>query len=136
MRPRSKRARTIPQLRDEVISGRAVSDTMEDIDAEWDKQAAKTLIGKRVLIGITSVDPEGTEIGRWQMHGIIRECVAEEGITVHLEGERAGEDYILPPATNAFIEAKPGTYQLPETGEMVDNLDFITTWEIHEPWRH
>ena len=56
-----------------------------------------------------------------------------EGVTLRLEGTRSGEVYTLPPDLRAFFSARPGSYRLRGTGEVVINPDYTTTWDFTPP---
>jgi hypothetical protein len=53
---------------------------------------------------------------------------AAQGITLRLLGKRAGETFVLPPDLDALHPAQPGSYRLRQTGEIVVDPDFVTTW--------
>jgi len=100
--------------------------------ADFDAAAMNTFVGKYMLIAVTYVDGSGQEESSIQMHGTV-ESVSEQGITISLKGEREGESWTMPANVNAISPAVPGRYQLPETGEIVENPDFITTWMVQRP---
>ena len=95
-----------------------------------DRQAAK-LVGATVLIGITRMRADGSE--QEQMFGVIRSANAREGFEVALEGSRRGETYWLPPDLRNLHPAQAGDYRLRNSGEVVTNPDYTTTWTIHPP---
>lgn len=109
-----------------------------DVDADddgrplWDPKIAVALIGKRVLVGITDLAPDGSVIGKRQVHGDAIRADRRMGIALRLVGARAGEEIVLPPDTRAFHPAAPGEYRLRETGEVVKDPDFLTTWSFRE----
>jgi hypothetical protein len=39
----------------------------------------------------------------------------------------------MPADPSAISPAQPGRYQLPETGEEIENPDFICTWMVQRP---
>jgi len=100
--------------------------------ADFDAAAMNTYLGKYILIAFTYVDASGKAVESIQMHGVI-ESATEQGITVSLKGEREGESWTMPADATALSPADPGRYQLPETGEIVENPDFITTWMVQKP---
>ena len=108
----------------------AYLDRAQGDEPQFDEATAAGLVGKYVLIGITTVDSRGDMKSRRQLHGRIVAADANRGIQLKLEGKRRGEDYTLPPDTGAFAPAEPGKYQLLETGEQVDDPDFTSTWQI------
>jgi hypothetical protein len=90
----------------------------------------KDLIGKRVLIGLTFVNKTGNVLEQRQLHGRIASAVEGSGITVDLDGNKAGESYSLPPDLRSVISAKPGEYTLRATGEVLINPDFLANFTI------
>ncbi len=99
---------------------------------EFDDAAAEVYRGKYILIGVTYVDGAGQVEQSVQMHGIVASA-SKEGITVSLKGEREGQSWTMPADPSAISPAQPGRYQLPETGEEIENPDFICTWMVQRP---
>jgi hypothetical protein len=87
------------------------------------------LIGKTIIIGITRLDSNDELIEQIQMHGVITSATPK-GILFRLS---TGEDYKLPPDYASIREAPPGEYRFRQTGEVVVNPNYMTTWTIHEP---
>jgi hypothetical protein len=98
----------------------------------WDPKVAVELIGKRVLVGITDLAPDGAPVGHRQLHGYAIRADRRGGIAVRLGGARAGEEVVLPPDTRAFRPAAPGDYRLRQTGEVVTDPDFLATWSVRQ----
>lgn len=98
----------------------------------WNPKLAAELIGKRVLVGITDLAQDGTVLGKRQFHGDAIRADRRVGIALRLGGARAGEEIVLPPDTRSFQPAAPGEYRLRDSGEVVRNPDFLTTWSIRE----
>ncbi len=98
----------------------------------WDPKLAVELVGKRVLVGITDLAPDGAVVGQRQFHGHAIRADRRGGIAVRLAGARAGEELMLPPDTRAFRPAAPGEYRLRQTGEVVRDPDFLATWSVRE----
>ncbi len=99
--------------------------------SEWDPVFAAHLIGKYVIAGIVYLAGDGVTVEkRVQVHGIIREASLENGFTLELKGERAGETMVLPANTKAFFKADPGRYRLKESNERVQNPDYTSLWTI------
>ncbi|MBW3618011.1 MAG: hypothetical protein KY446_09735 [Proteobacteria bacterium] len=94
---------------------------------------AEKLSGSTVLVGMTTNGPAGEQLE--QFFGTVMIVDANEGITLRLEGARAGDVFTLPPDLRAFFPAKPGSYRLRQTGEVVLDPDYTTTWERTPP-RH
>lgn len=103
----------------------------EDHRPRWDDAAAQRLIGATVLIGVTHQLPEGAH--QEQMFGTIIAADAQDGVSVLLEGTRAGEAYRLPPDLGSFQPARPGDYRLRSTGEVVKDPDYTSTWTVNPP---
>jgi hypothetical protein len=98
----------------------------------WDEDDAREFVGKYVLIGLTFENEKGDLLRRVQMHGRIVCADKREGIKVVLGGLRSGQEYILPPQTDAFKKASPGEYTLRSTQEVVMNPDLISNWVMTE----
>ncbi|MGH6951154.1 MAG: hypothetical protein ACREH4_09790 [Vitreimonas sp.] len=98
----------------------------------WDDEIAETMVGATILVGVIHLRADGSERDRVQMHGVIDQ-VTKSGVTIRLEGERAGETYSLPPDLNAFEPAAPGAYRLHSTGEVIEDPDYTTSWSITNP---
>lgn len=97
----------------------------------WDRALAEQLLGATVLVGVTSNDPSGQRLE--QFYGTVMSTDPEDGITLRLEGTRSGEVYRLPPDLRAFFPAPPGSYRLRQTGEVVIDPDYTTTWDFTPP---
>jgi len=108
--------------------GWAGSTTAQDLDSA----AADIYLGKYILVGVTYVDAEGQVEDSVQMHGTV-ETASRDGIRLALKGERSGQNWTMPADPSAITPAQPGKYQLPETGEIVENPDFICTWVVQRP---
>ena len=99
---------------------------------ELDSAAADVYRGKYILVGVTYVDQAGQVENSVQMHGVV-ESASQDGITIALKGERTGQSWTMPADLSAISPAQPGRYQLPETGEIIENPDFICTWMVQKP---
>lgn len=84
------------------------------------------LVRKVVLIGITYVDGEGNLLERKQWWGIIESASSDDGIRVALKN--SSDPCVLPPDLRAISRAAPGAYRLKETGEVVEDPDYLATW--------
>lgn len=102
---------------------------MVDGKPDWSDDLAAKLLGSVVLVGITrrSVNGETLE----QFYGTVQRANAQ-GIDLALSGSRSGENFFLPPDPRAFFPAQPGSYRLRNTGEIVENPDFTTTWTVDQ----
>src|SRR5262245_18931388 len=97
----------------------------------WDEASAEKLLGATVLVGMTYREPGGDRLD--QVFGTVTHVEPERGITLRLEGSRAGEVFNLPPDLGALSPARPGEYRLRQTGEVVVDPDFTTTWNQTPP---
>lgn len=102
---------------------------MDAKSVEWNEARAQAMIGKRVLIGITLVTEQGKFIR--QMFGTISR-VDRRGVEIELEGAHAGETARLPPDLGSFQCAGPGDFLLRDSGEILVDPDFVSTWTVHE----
>ncbi len=116
--------------RDALQDGVVAGDDGDDDGPLWDPRLAVELVGKRVLVGVTDLAPDGSVLGRREFYGQAVRADWRAGIALRLEGARAGEELVLPPDTRAFHPAAPGEYRLRQTGEVVRNPDFLTTWSL------
>lgn len=97
----------------------------------WDDERARSLVGKRVLVGLTYRDHDGTVIETVQYHGAIVSVDAQEGVAVSRVG--LDELFWLPPDLRAFEEAPRGAYRLHSTGEVVLHPDLLCSWTVRKP---
>ena len=97
----------------------------------WDRELATKLEGATVLVGITYHEPTGDR--QEQFFGTVMSADSERGILLQLEGNCAGEVRTLPPDLGAFSPAAPGTYRLRETGEIITDPDYTSSWSITPP---
>ena len=82
------------------------------------------LLGKTLLVGITDYDADGNAIGQTQFLGRVI-GITTRGIQLELAD---GSVYWLPPDTQSTRPAPAGSYRLRSTGEIVENPDFLSTW--------
>jgi hypothetical protein len=87
------------------------------------------VIGKRALIGVTRVTPQGKVVR--QMFGTIASADAR-GVEIELEGVDAGHTICLPHGRGSLQCAGPGDYLLWETGEILADPDFVGAWTFDE----
>jgi len=101
---------------------------------QWDDERAESLVGKRVLVGITNLEPDGkTLIDQVQYYGVITTAHPKNGFRIECSGRFAGSAKFLPPDLRGFRDAPPGEYVIRSTGEVVVNPDVISTWDIIKP---
>jgi hypothetical protein len=101
-------------------------------DADIDEKLVASLLGKQVLVGLTYLERGGTKTLK-QVHGPILRVNRKEGVVIGLPD---GSEFSLPPDLSAYKVAKPGTYTLSTTGEIVTDPDLICTWVVNPPTKH
>ena len=104
-------------------------------EPEFDQALADSYVGRYILVGVTYLDHFGKELERVQFHGVI-ESVSREGVRIALRGKRDGEYWTMPPDLNSIFPAKPGTYSLHGTGEVIEDPDFLAKWTVNKPCQH
>ena len=82
-----------------------------------------SIVGKRVLIGVTYFDGTGQETGRGQWWGTILAFNLRQGLLVDLAD--SGKQHAFPPLPDGFRPAKSRAYTLQSTGEVVEDPDFL-----------
>ena len=99
---------------------------------EWDDARAHWLLGKQVLVGVTHVAADGrTVINKEQFLGLIMTATEGVGIeVVCVTGANEGQKLMLPPVTAAYQDAKPGSYRLKSTGEVIVNPEVTVSWTV------
>jgi hypothetical protein len=91
------------------------------------------LVGKSLLVGITTQDPRGNVLGQKQVHGRITAADPAHGLVIELAGANAGKPFTLPPDLRSLKPARPGEYRLRSTGEVIRDPDFLATWIVERP---
>ena len=84
------------------------------------------LPGKVILVGITYYTHDRQFIEQKQYHGTVIRA-DEAGIVIR---KPDGEEAWLPPDLRSTRPAPPGEYRERSTGEIVENPDFFTTWNV------
>jgi hypothetical protein len=104
----------------------------DDIDERpvWDETIATDVVGKVVLVGLTYLEADGKLIEQQQFFGTVESADSRKGILLSLKGQRAGEQYNLPPDTRAIEIASAGEYRLRATGEVVTDPDYTAMFSI------
>lgn len=98
----------------------------------FDQALADSYIGKYILVGLTYRKDGGRNTYSLQLHGIIKSA-SPNGILIELKGTRNGDTWNMPPSLEAIKVARPGIYQLKETGEKIENPDLTAVWTIEYP---
>jgi hypothetical protein len=86
------------------------------------------MLGKTLLVGITYLDSDERVTKQVQFAGTV---IAVEPLVTIDRGER--KPFTLPRGEDAYFVASPGEYRLRETGEVIVDPDFVTTWAVHTP---
>lgn len=92
---------------------------------DLDEARIVQVLGKRLLVGITRLRPDGEVESLEQFHGIIDRVNVDEGLVLQLP---SGEERSLPPDLAALEIAEPGEYRLRCTGELIVDPDFTAMW--------
>jgi hypothetical protein len=85
------------------------------------------MVGRRLLVGITFFDEIGNVTNAQQFCGRVLE-VADGVVVVERPGEP--EPAVLPADVAAYRKAQTGRYTLRDTGEIVIDPDFVSTWQV------
>ena len=93
------------------------------------KTNEENLIGKIILVGMTFYDKNDKFVEQKQNWG---EIVAVNENTVFIK-QKDGEEFSIPNDPSAIESANPGEYKLRSTGEVVENPDFLSTWNVTLP---
>ncbi|MCZ2498113.1 hypothetical protein GN316_15210 [Xylophilus sp. Kf1] len=105
--------------------------TSEHWEPHFDDEKAATIIGKRMLVGVTYRTHDEEVTGLDQFHGVIMRANRDEGIILRLNG--SGGERWVPPDLSRLEQAPPGEYRLKATGEVVVDPDFISMWTVYPP---
>lgn len=97
----------------------------------FDTKLGQSLLGKKILVGITYFDSDGDVESQQQLHGIVESVSETDGILISLDGVHEGKKWNMPPNTSSIVQADPGIYKLSVTNEEVEDPDFTCTWEVH-----
>ena len=84
------------------------------------------LVGKVMLVGITYYAYDKQFIEQKQYHGTVIRA-NEKGIVIRKSN---GEEEKLPPDLRSTKPAPSGEYRERSTGEIVENPDYLTTWNV------
>jgi hypothetical protein len=107
--------------------------SFDDGRPPFDRGLARELMGKHVLVGVTTLDHKGKLIEHKQFHGTVTRADPRDGFRLALLGEREEQFESLPPDTRAFVKARPGEYRLKATGELVVDPDYTAMWTVKKP---
>ena len=95
-----------------------------------DPDLVTSMLGLRVLVGLTYLDSDGNLIELKQFFGVI-ESISDSGVT--LRNLVTDERLNLPPDLSNYRRAAPGQYRLRSTGEVIDDPDLLSYWTIEKP---
>lgn len=109
--------------------------TGENAPPDFDQALADSYVGRYILVGLTYLDHFGKVLEQIQIHGVV-EAASPRGVRIALRGKRDGEVWVMPPDLNSISSAKPGTYSLRSTGEVVENPELLATWSVTKPCEH
>lgn len=98
-------------------------------EPDYTEEELQALIGKRLLVGITHYNSENTVVSLEQFHGVISRIGLNEGIVIKLNG--LSEERTIPPDFSCLEMARPGQYRLTNSGEVVEDPDYIATWNVY-----
>jgi hypothetical protein len=87
--------------------------------------AAKDLIGRRIIVGITYEDHAHCPLRREQYHGRITRLNLQEGIVILTA---TGAEKTLPPDLRPIVSPRPGLFRFRSTGEMVADPELLVQW--------
>lgn len=87
--------------------------------------AARDLIGRRMIVGVTRLTSDGQLQDQQQFHGRIVRANLGEGIVLQ---QASGEELRIPPDLRALFGARRGQYRSRSTGEVVTDPDLLATW--------
>src|SRR6266576_97984 len=92
---------------------------------------ARFIRGKDVIVGLTYLNSDGSVRERFQFHGTIEVANTTKSIGVR----RVGHDelFTLPPDLRSVQPARPGTYRLKSSGEVVEDPALECSWTITAP---
>ncbi len=96
----------------------------------WDHENPD-VIGKIVLVGVTYLAADGSELDRGQWWGRIVAFNRKDGLKVDLANK--GTVHAFPPFREAMSRAKPGIYELNRTGEKIEDPDYLYTVRTQKP---
>ncbi len=94
------------------------------------KTRSKTLIGKHILVGLTYVNSKGKNKKRIQLHGNI---TARTGNTLYFQRADGKGEFSVPFTGKLKAGDPKAVYKLKATGELVTNVDFITSFTVYPP---
>lgn len=101
-------------------------------DESWDAQLAADLVGSSLLVALTFVDHAGVLQRRQQLFGTVLSVSIGAGISLR---QANGEIVSIAPLLHAIEPGEPGLYQLADSGELVEDPDFVAHITVTSPPR-
>lgn len=84
-------------------------------------------IGSKVLVKFNFCDEVGDIVEEKQFFGAIEKITDSEVIIKH---PSSGKEVSLPPHFGSYTRAAKGSYDLPSTGETIQDPDYLTEWTL------
>ena len=101
------------------------------MNEKFNLENIEAIVGKWVLIDMTTLDHNEEMLDHRQMYGEIREVTEGRGAVVRLIP--SGDEFILTPDLDLFEPVAPGSYKLEPSGDIVESPDFMVRSIIHNP---
>ena len=96
---------------------------------QYTNEQLQGLVGKHLLVGITRYNLEGQVALLEQFHGTISRVSLEDGVVIKLMN--SDQERTIPPDFSCMEMARAGQYRLANTGEIVEDPDYIATWDVY-----
>jgi hypothetical protein len=95
---------------------------------EYTVEVAKPYLGKRIIVSLRHIKPgaEDSFSGLW---GIVV-SVDENGLLLQVEGGIDDEYWMMPPDLGGIRPAGSKFYQMGDSGEVLQNVDFEAYWSV------
>jgi hypothetical protein len=95
---------------------------------EYTPELAQSFLGKRVVVSVRQIHPDGTESVD-AFHGII-ESAHEHGLVLRVEGEGDDQYWIMPPDLGALKVAESDAYQMEGSDAIVEGVDYVACYAV------
>jgi hypothetical protein len=90
----------------------------------------ETVVGKRILVGLTYLDQVGEVSKQIQLHGLILRLGEH---SLYFERADGQGEFAIPFDGELDAGDPEATYTLRSTGEEVTGVHFIASWTVHPP---
>ena len=97
---------------------------------EYTPQLAEPFIGKRVLVSIREISPDGGETFS-AFCGVI-DSAGVGGLVVHVEGQGDDKYWVMPPDLNALVPAEATAYEIEGYDKPVEGIDYVACFASAE----